>query len=337
MVGPWSPKPMTRVRFLPPLPAKWKHVENFAFATQILSISWVFFFWCRGRIGYNIFMGAIQSEVTIEKAEDIYKKYVRLLHDLIFVRNNKFDVVFGPADSGVFMAKTVEMLYKIEGVSAIPKVLVLPIQRYEHPCSDTGEPFENISNKSLVEHLKSELAVFKEVNNVLFVDDEISSEALTAKAVLKLLLKVEEKVNPNNLIYTIIAENHGFQWKYDVPASEGFVPLPIRYYAYGNKQRWYDFDKKQEYHANGTVFSVMPDDIFSKYKGRYNLICKNKDFAKKHLISLFLDGRIKVSKEGVLVLSHDLLTEVQSRTESFEEDRTRFIDKVENLVRKAIE
>lgn len=264
------------------------------------------------------------NHLNQEQAIPIFNSYIALLYNLIFVERNKFNLIIGPADSGTFMASVCEMLYGILDLP-VPKILILPVQRYERPCTDTGPEF---NNEHLIDYVKAELTDLKEFGNILFIDDEISERALTAKAAISAVCKsIPADSKPKRLLYTIIAENHGFQWRYDLD------PVAIRYYAFGNKIR------DGQHHINGSIFYTIGDEIFEKYKN-FELQCDEltpKPIERKHLAAILTDGRLKTSKDKIPVLTEDFLDEIKRQVIDFEQDKTQFINDVVKLIREVID
>lgn len=251
-----------------------------------------------------------QKLITQKQAEDIFKKYIALLYRLIVEEKNDFDLIIGTGDSGSFMAKVAKLFYN-EIRKNPPKIVFIPLQRFAVFGSGDGEYF---NNSVLVPDLKKQLGDLKKLENVLFADDEIW-RAWTAKESMNLVLKaVPKNKTANRVLYTIVAEHHGFEWHYDVS------PVAIRYYSFSKKIRG----------VNGSVFEIVSDktiDFFRKYKN---------DLNKRRLANVFLNGINKISKDNKPQFSDNLSCELELRMKRFNILKKNFYLKVEKLVKSGI-
>lgn len=251
-----------------------------------------------------------QKLITQKQAEDIFKKYIALLYRLIVEEKNNFDLIIGTGDSGSFMAKVTKLFYD-EIRKSPPKIVFIPLQRFAVFGSGDGEHFDN---SVLIPDLKKQLRDLKKLENVLFVDDEIW-RAWTAKESIDLVLKAVPKNKiSNRVLYTIVAEHHGFEWHYDVS------PVAIRYYSFSKKIRG----------VNGSVFEIVSDrtiEVFKKYKS---------DLSKRHLANIFLNGINKISKNGKPQFSDNLLHDLELNFKRFNALKKNFYLKIEKLIESGI-
>lgn len=155
-------------------------------------------------------------------AEHVFKRYIALLYRLCIEEKNEYDVLVGPGDSGAVMVYFAELFYHAVQKPAPPK-LVLPVQRYTNPDDETSDLFDNSVLLSDALGQLSDISPAK----VLFVDDEIW-KANSASSVARLLVSALASKNnlENRIVFTIVAENHGFEWHYDIS------PIAIQYYAF---------------------------------------------------------------------------------------------------------
>lgn len=157
-------------------------------------------------------------------AQHVFKRYIALLYRLCVEEGNDYDLLVGPGDSGAVMVYFAELFYKVLEQQVPPKLL-LPVQRYVDPENEHSGIFDN---SALLPSAAEQLAGHTP-SRVLFVDDEIW-QANSASASARLLvgaLLAEKKLS--RVVFTIVAENHGFEWHHDVP------PVAIQYYAFSKR------------------------------------------------------------------------------------------------------
>lgn len=253
-----------------------------------------------------------QKLVSQSTAEEIYKKYICWLYRLIVEDNAKFDLIVGPADSGTFLAESARLFFE-KIPQEQPLILTVPIQRYEAGLGiDTGEHFHN---KAWDKEITEKISTLPKVENILFVDDEIGL-AYTAQEVIRLILESATKdAIASRVIYTILAENHAFEWRYDIP------PIAIKYIAFSNKIKG----------VNGAIFEIIPDDILKEFQKI------DKDITKKKICSLFTSGLVKEASDGKIFLNDALLLIMESELPHFRKLKTEFIERIKSLISSAIQ
>jgi hypothetical protein len=253
------------------------------------------------------------EKIIIDHAEakEIYKKYIAWLYRLIIEERNAFDLIIGPADSGTFMTQALKIFYGVVKMPA-PKILVLPLLRYKELSIDTGDHFDN---SILIPDVREALKRLPKLEKVLFVDDEIGL-AFTAKESISIVLSSlpKEKIS-KRIIYTIIAENHGFEWRYDIP------PVAIKYYAYANKKSG----------VNAAIYEILSDEIFNEF------VKADGTISKKKVTCLFSNGLVKAIKDNKPILSDDLLMKIKAKLPNFEAYKSDFITEAELLAKQAID
>lgn len=157
-------------------------------------------------------------------AQYVFKRYIALLYRLCVEENNQYDVLVGPGDSGAVMVYFAELFYKAVQKPLPPK-LILPVQRYVDADNEATGLYDN---SVLLPSAVRQLAGLS-VSRALFVDDEIW-QANSASACARLLADaLPESTAQNRVVFTIIAENHGFEWHHDIP------PIAIQYYAFSKR------------------------------------------------------------------------------------------------------
>lgn len=133
--------------------------------------------------------------------EQIFMSFVRELRKLVVTDGIKLDLVVSAGDSGIAMAKYVELVLEELSIP-MPPTVVLPI--YRHKDAAETVQFDYKVFLPQVENVVKSIGVLK---NVLFVDDEIGSGSV-AQAMLDLVL--EARKGAEVFSYYILAENHGF-------------------------------------------------------------------------------------------------------------------------------
>lgn len=157
-------------------------------------------------------------------AQHIFKRYIALLYRLCIEEKNSYDVVIGPGDSGAVMVYFAELFFR-EVAKPCPQKLIVPVQRFIDPDDEASGSYDNNNLLSLVKEQLGDIISRK----VLFVDDEIW-KAHSASASASLVVNaLPPSVREDRILFTIIAENHGFEWHYDIP------PIAIQYYAFSKK------------------------------------------------------------------------------------------------------
>lgn len=175
-----------------------------------------------------------------ERLSDISKERIRMFSAAItrqlIDEDQIFDLLIGPGNSGLFMTKITELIYE-ELNKQIPSVLNIPIERILEGDTVT----KILAGYAEIPSLEDKIL------SILFVDDEIM-RGLTAKVSLELLLKANPGIN--HIDATIIAENHFFEWHYDMPK------VSVRFFAYARLIQW----------INGIVGHFIPNELFEKIK-----------------------------------------------------------------------
>ena len=247
------------------------------------------------------------SAITPKQAKEIFKNYIALLYKLVVKEKNDFDLIIGAGDSGAVMAKVAEIFYqKIN--KKIPPILHLPLQRYAEPGIPHGEYFEN---KVLIPQIKKQLKNIKLFKKVLFVDDEIM-RGWTAKTSIELVLSALPKNKiADRVLYTIVAENHWFQWHYDLP------PVSIRYYAFSKKIPG----------VNGAVFEMISDLEWKSIK--------LNGMGKRPLLNIILNG-VRKSRSGLTPVFTDETAKKLEKNQKFKKLKTKMLRQIDALVTEGI-
>ncbi len=149
-------------------------------------------------------------------AEDVFKSFIQEFHKLTAENNVKLDLILGAGDSGAAMVKYAELALEEFGISMPPSV-VLPTYRHKNDAETI--PFDN---EVFLPEMREAVKDIGELENVLFVDDEIGSGSM-AQAMLDLLLDARETAE--NFSYIILAETHDFSPEKIRGAKVVFLPF----------------------------------------------------------------------------------------------------------------
>lgn len=170
---------------------------------------------------------------TIFETDEINKlaiknfgKFVKVIQDLLTNKNIKFDLIVAAGDSGVSLLKVVEIIYE-ELNLPLPNTIQIPVLRFktEKIYWKNSDVFY-FENNHLLPEVVSQLKDIQKIQNILFVDDEISSKASTFLTCLKLITEVlgKRKIIPLNCF--IVAEDHEFIVKdFDPNIKVSFYPF----------------------------------------------------------------------------------------------------------------
>lgn len=135
-------------------------------------------------------------------AADRLERFSAMIYKQTRDRNEKFDLIIAPGNSGLFMAEITAMVYTHLDMR-LPEVHVIPIYR-----DGTDNSYE-IKVKA------------NEVKNVLFVDDEI----MTGTSLKHCILSLIPQANSSHIDFVVVTENMFFEWHNRIPGiSVYFYP-----------------------------------------------------------------------------------------------------------------
>ena len=244
------------------------------------------------------------SQVQIDLmdlAADRTHRLVAMITRLIVDEKEKFDVIISGGDSGLIVTQIVATTFRHLQL-ALPPIINLPIQRYQ-----TSDLLQRFAHPDLEKYLPS----LPNAKNILFVDDEIRI-GWTAKTCFETLLKVL----PQPLNCVIVAENHFFEWRYQLPQ------INLRFFA----------------HAK--VFPGI-NQIFAHLisNSEFNLIQSWSDQItdKQQAVALLLSGKYKVFTGDSVYFDEKLEPELLSAHAEYLPLKQSLQQKVEFLVQQGIE
>ena len=217
-----------------------------------------------------------------------------------------FDLLMGAGNSGLFMTKIAEMIYEHLSLKT-PTVLNLPIYRFK-------EDNTTINNSSqLVSRLKQTLKNL-EVNNILFVDDEIM-RALTVKECFNLILKANPNIN--HLTATIIAENHFFEWHYKMPK------VSISFFAYSPLIQG----------LNGNIGYFIPEELHKEI-----CLILDKTLSHNHTMALVVGDALKQKDEnGNSYFDYAIESNLKNKIVNYANKKSSLMTELKELVKNGIE
>lgn len=195
-------------------------------------------------------------------AKSRIKLFVAAVCRQLLELNKSFDLVMGSGNSGIFMTKIAEIVYEKLNIDA-PAILNLPIYRFKN---DSEAPYDNSFLLPIVEN---ELLNARVINNILFVDDEIM-QGITAKECFNLIILANKHLNHLNA--TIIAENHFFEWHWDM------TKISINFFAYAPLIQG----------LNGNIAYFIPEDFYKKIS-----LVQTDVISFNHAMAIIIGGALK--------------------------------------------
>lgn len=232
------------------------------------------------------------------------KRLAALLYLLIKEKGEKFDLIVGGGNSGVFVQEIVKMVYKRVGVE-LPPVILFPIYR---PSNQQGVSV----SKDLVEEQLKDL---KNINKVLFVDDEIM-RGQTARICFETIRDYLRNRNENvYLSCTIVAENHNFIWPYDLKnISVRFLPFALVLQGY-----------------NCNFGYLIPEKTIKKME---SVVGEPAD--RNQVMSLLLGGKKKVVDNNIASFVSDTELDIENKVEGYKTAKQELHDIFEEIIIQGI-
>jgi len=240
-------------------------------------------------------------------AKSRIKLFVAAVSRQLLELNKVFDVIVGAGNSGLFMTKIAEMTYKKLNIDA-PLILNLPIYKFK---DDTKTPYDN---SFLVPEVSNKLFEIHKLNNILFVDDEIM-QAITAKECFNLILQANKDIEHLNA--TIVAENHFFEWHYDMPR------VSIKFFAYAPLIQG----------LNGNIGYFIPVDLFKKISSiQTNVLSHN------HAMAIIIGGALKkIGADGKSYFDFTIENDLKEQITDYETKKTLLLNELSNIVDEGVE
>lgn len=193
------------------------------------------------------------SSKRYKLAKSRIKMFAASLARQLLENQEKFDAILSSGNSGLFMAEIAKLVYQKLAIDC-PKIITLPIFRFEENKDlEIGHQLDNLSTKP----------------NILFIDDEIMS-GLTVKKVLELILAKKTKLQ--TLRCVILAENHFFEWHYNLPK------VSVNFFAYSRLIQG----------LNGNIAHFVPEKLYQKISSTIEGVT-----SYNHAMAIVLGGALK--------------------------------------------
>ncbi len=258
----------------------------------------------RSAISFVIMASVHEDKKAIQNLSSL----VLEINELFAEEKIHFDFVLFSGDSGQSVSYIFRKILEGIGVDA-PPILVLPYYRFSKKYIPRGIPFDN---KVLLDDVNGFLSNIQNLDNILFVDDEIG-EGRTISGIVDLINKENaKKFGKDSRIY-IVAEDHGFK-------KEEIGGIPVLFEP---------LSKKTE-HVYNAISYLVPFEMEKAVE---------KDFRKlnsKELINCLLDLPVKARKGDSPYWSYELLEEVKEKVVDFEGMQFKFAEYLNGLIRDDI-
>ena len=239
-------------------------------------------------------------------AKSRIKLFVAALCRQLLELNKVFDVLMGAGNSGVFMTKIAEITYRNLNMSA-PLILNLPLYRFK----DDGKALYD--NSFLIPVVKNKFLKVQTINNILFVDDEIM-QAITAKECFNLILQTNKDTKHINA--TIIAENHFFEWHYDMPQ------ISLNFFAYAPLIQG----------LNGNIAHFIPEDLYREISST-----QADGISYNHAMAIIIGGALKrKGTDGRSYFDFTIGDVLKKQIADYETKKTALISELGKVVNEGI-
>jgi hypothetical protein len=229
------------------------------------------------------------------------------------LQSNREDycAVVAAGTSGLYMMELAKAVFRILEIE-LPPTVCLPVIRF----TESGALFDN---SGLSTEVRRQLKDHDPLKRVLFIDDEIR-RGTTAHACLKLISDCGFADGKAPLLCTIVAENHFFEWHWDLPG------VAIRYFA----------PARLLYGLQHNIAHCLPSGLVTSAQPMLGT-----GYGHHELIALVLSGAVKRQgeKSGFFdetpaIRLSDQMPDFQSVRDAFQRE---FAGLVENGVREFLD
>jgi hypothetical protein len=226
--------------------------------------------------------------------------FAATLYRLLIERRERYSVLVSAGTSGVYMQELAHSVFRLLNVKAPPFVL-LPIVRF----AANGALFDN---SPLLPEVQRQLGTARQLDRVLFVDDEIK-RGTTACACFDLLLRSGRFDFNRSLDCTIVAENHFFEWPWDRPR------VAVRYLA----------PARLLYGLEHNIAHCLPDDLVKKARRHFDPMISHHE-----LMALVVGGAVKRMRDDVPFYDQAPARSLASRITDYATARKKFLQTFQN-------
>ncbi len=247
-----------------------------------------------------------------QKALSNLKGLVKVITNLVQDNKIQFDLIIGSGDTGIAMVKLTEMIFSELNIS-MPTKLVIPYYRFTKKHTGEGETFQN--NTILLPGIKEQLRDLRNIQSIMFVDDEIG-KGRTVKGVIELLIQVRKELSQNKPNLYIIAEDRSYNKDQDLDTLVNVQYCP---FAEGEPM-------------GNAISHIVPLEIKEVIVRSYG------NLYQKEELNVLLNLPIKDKREDEKpVWSYDLLDNLKKKIINFNELQLRFELYLKDLIKKAIQ
>ncbi len=240
-------------------------------------------------------------------AKSRIKMFIAAIYRQLIDYKEKYDLLLGAGNSGLFMTKITEAIYEYLDIK-VPSVLNLPIYRFK----EDGVTLHD--NSFLATQVREKLQGIQTVSNILFVDDEIM-RALTAKECLQLILEADSTID--HLSATIIAENHFFEWHYKMPK------VSISFFAYSPLIQG----------LNGNIGYFIKEDYYKEISAVYN-----NSLPQNQVMAIVIGGALKTKDNvGNPYFDYAIESELRNKIIDYDNKKRFLVNELEELVKEGVE
>ena len=242
-----------------------------------------------------------------ELAKSRIKMFVAAICRQVVDFEERYNLLLGAGNSGLFMTKITEMVYQCLDIK-VPPVLNLPIYRLKEDGTTLHD------NSFLTTQVKEKLQGIQEISNILFVDDEIM-RALTAKESFSLILEANPTID--HLSATIIAENHFFEWHYKMSK------VSIRFFAYSPLIQG----------LNGNIGYFITEDFYKEISAMHN-----NTLSYNHVMAILIGGGLKrKDNSGKSYFDFTIESELKNKIADYDKKKLSLVNELKGLVKEGVE
>ncbi|EKE13894.1 MAG: hypothetical protein ACD_12C00763G0001 [uncultured bacterium] len=242
-----------------------------------------------------------------ELAGSRIKMLVACLYRQLTVFSERYDLILGSGNSGLFMTKIAAMTYESLNIKQ-PLIVNLPIYRFMEDEKTVN------NNLLLLPQLHEKLKNVEPINNILFIDDEIM-KGITAKIYLDLIIKINPKITHLNI--TIIAENHFFEWHYKIPQ------VSMRFFGYAPLIQG----------LNGNIGHFITEDLYKSLSQIFP-----SPFSYNHAMAIVIGGGIKQrDSEKNQFFNFAVDSIIKEKVPDYQTQKKLLLERLKVLVNEGIE
>ena len=243
-----------------------------------------------------------------EKAKSNFEGLVRIITSLVRDKKIQVDLIVGAGNTGIAMVKLSELIFDELNIHIPPK-LVIPYYRFTKAHVGEGEPFQY--NNILLPEIKEKLSSIENIQNILFVDDEIGG-GRTVKGVIELIFQARQELSQNKPTLYIVAEDRSYNWQ----GLSTLINVQYCPFAEGGPR-------------GNAISHIVPSEI-------HEIIKTYGSLDPKEELNALLDLPIKDKKEDEKpIWSYDLLNDLKLKVANFHEIQSKFESYLRDLIKES--